>query len=151
MGFTFKESSYGPFSKEVDQAIMALSNANYMTEKQSGRMTETIVSSSFRFPYEDFSEQEMTAANQAVDLLSRIKNTDHAEMIATVMFSYDELKAKNNSEPKDVEVFNHVLNWKKRWKECKEEDIKSMIYNLSALGWMSPVFSGELAFAEDLF
>lgn len=151
MGFTFRESSYGPFSKEVDQAIIALSNANYMTEKQTGKMTETIVSPSFVFPREEFTEQEMNAANRAVDLLSRIKSTDHAEMIATVLFSYDELKEQNSYEPTDADVFQHVLNWKKRWKGLKEEEIQSTILNLAALGWMSPLASGVFAEEDDLY
>lgn len=151
MGFSFKESSYGPFSREVDQAIMALSNSNYMTEKQTGRMTETIVSPSFTFPYELFTEKDLAAADHAVDLLSRFKNTDHAEMIATVLFSYDELKEKGQMEPRDADVFNYVLAWKKRWKDCREDEIKGTIINLTALGWMTPSFSGELTFNEDYY
>ena len=149
MGFTFKESSYGPFSSDVNQAIMALSNANYLTEKQSGQMTETIVSPSFRFPYEEFTRQDLQAADRGIDLLSRIKNTEHAEMIATVLFSYDELKAKKKQAPRDIDVYEHVLRWKKRWNNSKEEEIISTIYNLAALGWMTPVASGELNINDD--
>ena len=151
MDFHFRESSYGPFSKEVDQAIMALSNANYMIEKENGRMTETIVSPHFKFPRNEFTDEEIKAADRAIDLLSRIKNTDQAEMIATVLFSYDELKEKANHEPTDIEVFNHVLNWKKRWRENKEEEIIRTIWNLASLGWMAPVWSGEIQMEDDIF
>ena len=151
MGFTFRERSYGPFSAEVDQAVMTLSNANYMTEKQAGQMIETVVSPSFSFPYWEFTEQEIQAANRAIDLLCRIKNTDHAEMIATVLFSYDELKAQKSLEPRDIDVYQHIIKWKKRWEDSKKEEVIRTIWNLASLGWMTPVVSGELQIDDDLF
>jgi len=150
MGFQFKEGSYGPFSKDVEDAIMALSNSNYMIEKQMGKMTETIVLPSFKFPYDDFSDSEIAAANRAIDLLSRVKDTEQAEMVTTVLFSYDELKLQENREPLDIDIFNHVLTWKKRWKVDKESEIISTICSLAALGWMSPVPSGEVLLEDDI-
>jgi hypothetical protein len=41
-----------------------------------------------------FSEEEISRAEDAFDLLSRVKSTDQAEMIAPVLFSYDGI-AKN--------------------------------------------------------
>lgn len=150
-GFNFAEGSYGPYASEVKDAITALSNANLMTERQYGRMIETVVSPEFELPENTFTTDELNRANQAVDLLTRIKSTDHAEMIATVLFSYDELSAKF-SAVKDIDVVNHVLSWKRRWKGSKESEIYSTINNLSSLGWMSPVRSGEIFPAdEDLY
>lgn len=150
-GFNFAEGSYGPYASEVKDAIMALSNANLMTERQFGRMVETVVAPSFKLPDNTFTSDELSRANYAVDLLTRIKSTDHAEMVATVLFSYDELSAKS-STVMDIDVFNHVLSWKRRWKGSKEAEICSTINSLSSLGWMSPTQSGEISpVDEDLY
>ena len=150
-GFHFSEGSYGPYASEVKDAITALSNANLMTERQLGRMVETVVSPAFKLPDNMFTADEMNRAEYAVDLLTRIKSTDHAEMVATVLFSYDELR-ENSSSVKDVDILNHVLSWKRRWKDNKEAEICSTINSLSSLGWMSPIRSGEISPAdEDLY
>jgi uncharacterized protein YwgA len=147
-GFHFAEGSYGPYASEVKDAIMALSNANLMTERQFGRMIETVVSPDFELPENTFTADELNRANQAVDLLTRIKSTDHAEMVATVLFSYDELLSKS-SAVKDIDVFHHVLTWKRRWKDSKEAEICSTINSLSSLGWMSPIRSGEIILSDE--
>lgn len=136
-GFTFVESQYGPYSSEVKQSIIVLSNANLMTEKKLGKMVETVVAPSFELNYEDYSIQDINNANKTFDLLSRIKSTDQAEMIATVLFSYDELIEKHSSVT-EKQIFDHVLNWKKHWKNTKENEIISTIESLSILGWMKP-------------
>lgn len=150
-GFNFSEGSYGPYSSEVKDAISSLSNANLMTERQFGRMLETVVSPTFELPANAFTSEELGLADHAFDLLSRIKSTDHAEMIATVLFSYDELSSKNPNV-KDIDIFNHVLTWKGRWRGSKENEICNTISSLSSLGWMCPVQSGELSCSdEDLY
>ncbi len=147
-GFHFREGNYGPYAGEVKEAIVALSNANLMTEKQLGRMVEAVVSPIFRLPNDMFTVDEMTRANHAIDLLSRIKSTDHAEMVATVLFSYDEL-LKSHPEVKDIDVLNHVLSWKNRWKDSKTSEVCSTINSLSSLGWMNPIYSGNLPISDE--
>lgn len=147
-GFNFVEGSYGPYAKEVHEALTVLSNANFMTERQLGKMIETVVSPNFTLPCDQFSSSEIQKADSAIDLLSRIQSTDQAEMVATVLFSYDELKNRN-ADPSDRDIFEHVLSWKPRWKNQKETEIIKTIFSLSALNWMTPVFSGTLAFPED--
>ena len=147
-GFRFAEGSYGPYSAEVKEAITVLSNANLMTERQLGRMIETVVSPSFKLPVDQFSSDEMRRADHAVDLLSRVKSTDHAEMVATVLFSYEELEHAAN-EIKDVDVFNHVFSWKRKWLDKKEDEVARTIQNLSSLGWISPIHTNQLSANED--
>lgn len=106
-----------------------------MTERQLRRTIETVVSPAFKLPENMFTADELNRANRAVDLLTRIKSTDHAEMVATVLFSYDELSAKS-SAVKDIDILNHVLSWKRRWKDNKEFEICNTIVSLSSLGWM---------------
>ena len=142
MGFIFNEGSYGPYSVEAKQAVTALSNANLMTERQYGRMIETVVAPSFKLPFDQFTSEEMQKTNRAIDLLCRVKSTDHAEMITTVLFAYEEL-TKKQRDVSDVDVYNHVLQWKKRWNDTKESEVISTIENLSAIGWISPLATDQ--------
>ena len=142
-GFHFTRGSYGPYSTEAKNSVNVLSNANLMTEKQLGKMIVTVVDPSFTFPIKDFTEDDIKRANRAVDLLSRIKSTDHAEMIATVLFSYDELKA-GGKDVTDQEVYEDVLSWKKKYQNSREADVCRTIENLAALGWMHPQHTGKL-------
>lgn len=136
-GFKFVESQFGPYSSEAKKAIMVLSNANLMTEQKLGKMVETVVSSDFELDYSEFTAQDINNANMTFDLLSRIKSTDQAEMIATVLFSYDELSDTHTSIT-EKQIFDHVINWKKHWKGTKDNEIISTIESLSILGWMKP-------------
>ncbi len=138
-GFHFVRGSYGPYAKELKNAIAILSNANYMTERKLGRMVETVVSPSFCLNREDYSPDDIKKTDHAIDLLSRIKSTDHAEVITTVLFSYDELK-KIDLEVTDNSILEYILSWKPRWKGEKEQVIQKTILNLSILGWIKPTF-----------
>ena len=141
-GFVFKKGSYGPYSAEVKKSLLALSNANLMTENQpSGqKMVETHVTKNFVFDPSLYSSSELQCLNKTVDLFCRIKNTDQAEMMATVMFSYDSLQGQNVKITEE-DIFRDVLDWKKRWIGVKEDEIKNTIRSLSILGWIHPEIS----------
>lgn len=147
-GFRFSRGSYGPYSKEANQSVAILSNANLITEKQLGNMIVTVVDPHFQFPRQKFTDEELEKADRAIDLLSRIKSTDHAEMITTVLFSYDELSAKGTAVS-DEEIFQDVLAWKKRYQGSREEDICHTIEGLAALGWIHPIHTGKLQIQDD--
>ena len=146
--FTFVEGTYGPYSKEVKDAITVLSNANFITERQRGKMIETVVAPEFRLQADLFSKEDLENTHKAIDLLSRIKSIDHAELVATILFSYDELTEKGQT-PTDWDVFNHVLSWKPRWKGKREEEIRNTIFSLCTLRYMTPAYSGELICLDD--
>lgn len=146
-GFNFVEGSYGPYAKEVKEAIKVLSNANYMTESRLGKMVVTTVSPTFSLPRDMFSAKEIELADSAFDLLSRIKSTDQAEMIATVLFSYDQIE--KNGQPTEQQVFDHVMGWKPRWKETKNQEVVVTICDLSSLGWMKPRHDVGVLSADD--
>lgn len=148
MGFKFVEGYYGPYSSEAKQAIAALSNANLMTERTLGRMVETIVSPNFNFDRSAYTQEEINQADKAFDLLSRIRSTDQAEVIATVLFSYDELTEHSKSVT-EKQIFDHVMNWKSHWKGEKEKVIESTIGSLSVLGWMTPDSSHDTLISDD--
>ena len=77
-----------------------------------------------------------------MDLFCRIKNTDQAEMMATVMFSYDKLKAQN-ADVTEEDVLRDILDWKKRWVGVKENEIRHTIRSLVD-SWMA--YSRQISF-----
>ena len=96
-----------------------------------------------------FSEEEISCAEDAFDLLSRVKSTDQAEMIATVLFSYDGIA--KNAQPTEQQVYDHVMNRKPRWRGVKDLEVKATICDLSTLGWMKPRQDVGLLDDDNLF
>lgn len=143
--FTFVPAQYGPYSEQVKEAITILSNANLLTEKQlkNSPMIEMSVSPSFTLQRDRYSVEEIKAMEDCTDLFCRIRSTDQAEMIATVIFKYDELKERTNLVS-EQNVLDGVLLWKKRWIGVKEEEIKGTIRDLAMLGWIHPQPSFEM-------
>lgn len=109
-----------------------------MTEKKLGQMVETIVSHEFELDYFMFLLKDIDNADKTFDLLSRIRSTEEAEVIATVLFLYDEL-TENSKSVTEKQIFDRVMTWKSRWKGYKESEIKKTISNLSILGWMTQI------------
>ena len=106
-------------------------------------MVETHVTSNFTFDASLYSAEELQCLDRTVDLFCRIKNTDQAEMMATVMFAYDSLKDQN-AKVTEADVFHNVLDWKKHWAGAKEAEIQHTIRNLSLLEWIHPEISFTL-------
>ena len=120
-----------------------------MTERKLGRMVETIVPSSFKLPEDTFSEEEIMCADKTFDLFSRVKSTDQAEMITTVLFSYDEIEKEE--QPTEQQIYNHVIKWKPHWNGIKSSEVKTTIYDLSSLGWIFPNQKDGLIEDNELF
>ena len=142
-GFVFSKGSYGPFSSQVKESITALANANLIVEKQLGRMIALSVSDDVEIHKEKFTEEELNAVKKTVDLFGRVKSTDQAEMIATVLYSYDQLAQKKN-DISDKDVYDYVLDWKPHWKAEKEFDLCDTIQNMAMLSLMDVRCSGNL-------
>lgn len=107
-------------------------------------MVETHVTPNFVFDPKLYSSEELQCLDKTVDLFCRIKNTNQAEMMATVMFSYDELCKKMNKVT-ELDVFNDVLDWKSHWIGVREDEIKRTIRSLLIFDWIQP----EISFADD--
>ena len=80
----------------------------------------------------NFTDVEWEAMNKTVDLFGRMKDTEQAEMVATVLYAYDELKGRNNSV-RDIDVYDYVMSWKPHWKEEKSYMLCDAIHNLAML------------------
>ena len=149
-GFQFEKSSYGPFAEEVKEAINVLANNNWITEEQLGQMTALRVGPEYRRSREKLTEELkpfQRKIDKTVDLFSRIKNTDQAEEVATVIYAVQTLKKERNpDEVSEQDLFNYILDWKKLWKknESKQSSLAEAIRNLEMLGWVKLRFSESL-------
>ena len=142
-GFVFSKGSYGPFSSQVKESITALANANLIVEKQLGRMISLSVSDGVELHKEKFTDEELKAVKKTVDLFGRVKSTEQAEMVATVLYSYDQL-IMGREDISDKDVYDYVLNWKPHWKDDKEFELCDTIHNMAMLSLMNISCSGEL-------
>jgi len=146
--FHFKAASYGPFSKDVKSAINILSNANLLHEEQLGKMIQLKVGAEyekFRYNFQDQIELYENQISKTVDLFSRIKSTDQAEEVATILYAARQLKRERNVTVSEKDLYDHILNWKKKW-QCDEKKISiaDTIRNLEMLNWLKLNYSNDL-------
>jgi O-acetyl-ADP-ribose deacetylase (regulator of RNase III)/uncharacterized protein YwgA len=148
-GFQFSKGSYGPFADEVKRALHELANRNWVREEQLGKMTALRSAPQYeedRKKYPEVIERHHKAIMKTVDLFSRIKNTDQAEEVVTVLFASRELKkARHGKQVAEQELYDYILNWKKSWRtDEKKLEVASAIRHLVMLGWMRLQFSESL-------
>jgi len=118
-GFSFGKGSYGPFSGDVKAALHELANRNWLHEEPLGRMVALTVGRQYEHDRGRFRTQIETHQKKiakAVDLFSRIKNTQQAEEVITVLYASRQLKqARHGDEVAEQELFDYILDWKKSW------------------------------------
>ena len=140
-GFEFGRASYGPFSGDVKLALHDFANRNWLSEQQLGRMIALRVGEKYEKDRSKFTEQierYQRKIMKAVDLFTRIKNTEQAEEVLTVLFASRQVKqARPNEEVAEQELYDYILEWKKSWQsDEKKHAVASAIRNLVLLGWM---------------
>jgi len=140
-GFQFERGSYGPFSDEVKLALHEFANRNWLREQQLGRMLALTVGEAYeavRGKFVDEITKYDTEISKAIDLFSRIKNTDQAEEVVTVLFASRQLKQANDrSDVTEQELLDYVLTWKKGWNNPeKKEALAEAIRSLLLLRWI---------------
>lgn len=149
-GFQFERNSYGPFADEVKEAISVLANNNWVMEQQLGRMTALRVGPEYakaRLKLAEEISPFRRKIEKTVDLFSRIKNTDQAEEVATVIYAVQNLKQQRKpDEVSEADLFDYILDWKKLWRkdETKRQSVAEAIRNLEMLGWVKLQFSDSL-------
>ncbi|MHB8455003.1 MAG: hypothetical protein ACYDDO_09980 [Acidiferrobacterales bacterium] len=83
-------------------------------------------------------ERHQRRIAKTVDLFSRIKSTEQAEEVITVLFAIRQLKKSlPNVEVTEQQVLDDILEWKTSW--CTEEKtlaVARAIRNLVLLGWV---------------
>ena len=149
-GFQFSKGSYGPFAKEVKLALHDFANRNWLHEQPLGQMVALHVAPRYEKDRQKFSDvinRHQKKIAKAVDLFSRIKNTEQAEEVLTVLFASRELKqAHLNEEIAEQQLYDYILDWKKSWRtDEKQHALASAIRNLVLLGWIRLQLSESLA------
>lgn len=148
-GFQFGKGSYGPFSTEVKTALHEMANRNWLQEKPLGRMVALMVGPQYEKDRARFAAQIETHEKRiakAVDLFSRIKSTEQAEEVLTVLYASRQVKqARGTGAVTERDIYDYILDWKKSWHtEEKQHAVASAIRNLVLLGWMKAEVSEEL-------
>ncbi|MBN1667438.1 MAG: macro domain-containing protein [Anaerolineales bacterium] len=152
-GFTFRQGSYGPFSDDVQNALTALANANLVREEQLGRMTALLASPEYERQRAQFAARlapYQKWIHKTVDLFSRIKNTDQAEEVTSVLYAARKLKSeRGEAAVSEQDVLEYINAWKKKTRDPeKQETIAAAIRNLQMLGWLKLAYSESLPFSS---
>lgn len=148
-GFQFGKGSYGPFSADVKAALHEMANRNWLLEKPLGRMVALTVGPQYEKDRAKFAAEIETHRKRiakAVDLFSRIKSTEQAEEVLTVLFASRQVKqARGMDTVTEQDIYDYVLDWKKSWRsQDKQQAVASAVRNLVLLGWMKVQVSEEL-------
>jgi len=149
-GFEFGKGSYGPFSDDVNLALHDFANRNWLQEARLGRMIALRVGPEYerdRTKYEEQIKRHQSKVIKTVDLFSRIKSTEQAEEVITVLFASRQLKQiRPTAEIKEQQLLDYILDWKKSWRnEDKRNALASAIRNLVLLGWMRVQISDSMS------
>lgn len=140
-GFEFGKGSYGPFSADVKPALHDFANRNWVQEKPFGRMVALHVGDQFakeRNKFADEIERYRKSIDKTVDLFSRIKDTEQAEEVLTVLFASRQVKkGDKHADIEEQQIYDYILDWKKTWSEpTKRAAVAEAVRNLALLGWI---------------
>lgn len=147
--FEFSKGSYGPFAEEAKRALHEFANRNWLHEERLGQMIALHTTNQYeneRQKYASILERHESRIAKAVDLFSRMKNTEQAEEVMTVLFASRQLmKAHPRQQVAEQQLYEYILAWKKTWRtDDKKKVLASTIRNLVMLGWMPLRFSETL-------
>lgn len=153
-GFEFNKGSFGPFSDDVNKAIHVFANKNWLQEEKLGRMIAMKATDQYTKDSREYSrviEENKPKIRKAVDLFSRIKSTEQAEEVFTVLFASRKIKKEiPNSEISEQQLFDYIIDWKKSWSSTeKKSAIGEAIRQLVILGWMRVTPSAEMMTSSD--
>ena len=139
--FNFIKRSYGPFSRETNKAKVSLGNNNILREQKKGRMFVIELGDSYEYfkqKYEKEIMKNQEKIDMVTDLFQRIKNTDQAEEVATVLWVERELKKNNDVDHfiTDNDILKEIIQWKPLWdKKEKLTHVYDAIVILNMLHW----------------
>lgn len=148
-GFAFGKGSYGPFSGDMKAALHDFANRNWLQEAQLGKMIAFRVSDRYevdRRKLEPEIEVHRKKIDKTVDLFSRIKSTEQAEEVATIIYACQWLKARASERSvTEQNILDYVLDWKPSWQSHdKREAVATAIRNLVMLNWVKAEISESM-------
>lgn len=148
-GFGFGKGSYGPFSGDMKAALHDFANRNWLHEEQLGRMIALRVGPQYekdRARLTGEIDRYARKVDKTVDLFSRIKSTEQAEEVATIIFACRQIKQRAaGSRVTERAILDYVLEWKPPWREQDKRDtVAEAIRNLVMLNWIKAEISEDL-------
>lgn len=148
--FRFDKGSYGPFSGDVNPALADMTNRNWLHEQTLGRMISLRASPQYEkehVKYEATYRPYERKIAKTVDLFSRIKSTEQAEEVMTVLYASRQLKAAHpNQKASEQQLYDYILEWKKAWGSAEKRlAVAHAIRSLVLLGWMNLDLSEDLS------
>lgn len=139
-GFSFGRGNYGPFATEVKDAQHIFANRNWIQEKPLGRMIAISVGRQYdrdRSKFYEIIDKNKNIIDKTVDLFSRIKSTDQAEELMTIIYACQEMKSSSSDDVSEEELINFIADWKKSWgSDERRASLSGSIRNLVMLGWI---------------
>ncbi len=149
-GLTHVRSSFGPYTKELDNVKKRLSNAGLLQEEKSGSMFQVVPGSAYnqsRLSYQNEFKKWDAMIDKTVDLFLRL-DTRKAEIVATVLFVEKEMN--KNSTMSESDVLHEVMQWKQRRDPpLNRNEVAQNIRNLGTLKWFNLKPSADLPIEDD--
>lgn len=103
-------------SFSIKKMYTILSNDNMIHEKDG----LIHVSGDFKIDINTYSEKDKQNVNKTYRLFQRIKDVSQAEMITTILYSYDQLVQNNKTVTEDY-LYEYIIDWKKRFNTVENE------------------------------
>lgn len=149
IGIEFSKGTYGPYSADIKKIITILSNNNLIYEKEYGKMMLIIVSKDFKIDKSLYQKKDIDNANKTFQLFKRIKDTTQAELITTIIFSFDTLKELYNEVTENM-IYQYIIEWKKRYSDHQSElRIRELIKSLTRMNLIATDYSKD--YVDDIF
>lgn len=148
-GFEFGKGSYGPFSGDMKVALHDFANRNWLQEAQLGKMIAFRVGPQYENDRRKLSTEIETyrkKVDKTVDLFSRIKSTEQAEEVATIIYACQWIKSRRPEQNiTEQDILDYVLDWKPSWKSGeKRETVAGAIRSLVLLNWVKAEISEKM-------
>jgi len=145
-GFAFGKGNYGPFSGDMKAALYDFANRNWLQEAQLGKMIAFRVSPQYEKDRRRLAseiELHRKRIDKTVDLFSRIKSTEQAEEVATIIYACRWIRARRPDQSvTEQDILDYVLDWKPSWQSNeKREAVAGAIRNLVLLNWVKAEIS----------
>lgn len=116
----FEKGTYGPYSPDIKRMYTILSNNNLMHEQEYGNSILIFVTDEFKIDKDVYSKEDKENVNKTYRLFQRIKDASQAEMITTILYSYDQLMIGNEKVNED-QLYEYIIDWKKRFNTIENE------------------------------
>lgn len=149
-GFAFGKGSYGPFSGDMKTSLHDFANRNWLQEAPLGRMIAFRVGPQYEKDRRGLAREidlYHGKVAKTVDLFSRIKTTEQAEEVATIIYACQVLKPRRaNGSVAEQDILDYVLEWKPAWQAAeKASAVAHSIRHLVMLNWVKAEISDAMA------